>query len=250
MSDIYWFHSIDLGDEVTPGTKSLEWLDAQWDQLAIPSLEGKTVLDIGAWDGYFSFRAEREGARRVVALDHYVWSTRLVEQQTYYRQIRTTGEKYVAPHLVPEWWDPEGLPGKAGFDLAKARLGSDVEAVVADFANDDLSHLGTFDVVIFAGVLYHLENPMGALRRLASLTKEVALIDTVAVQVPHVDAAMWEFYPDTELEGDSSNWWAPNRTALEGAIKAAGFRQFVLRSPEPEGNESLIRYPLAAQVWK
>jgi tRNA (mo5U34)-methyltransferase len=213
-------------------------------------LHGKTVLDVGAWDGYLSFRAEREAAKRVVALDHYVWQTRLVQQQSYYRRALATGEKYVAPHLVPELWDPEGLPGRAGFDLAKARLGSNVEPVVADFAQDDLTDLGTFDVVIFVGVLYHLENPMGALRKVASLTKELALIKTVAKHVPRVDSAVWEFYPDAELAGDSSNWWAPNRTALEGATRAAGFRDFVLRSQVPDGNDSVTRYLLAAQAWK
>jgi len=26
--------------------------------MKVPNLEGKTVLDIGAWDGYFTFMAE------------------------------------------------------------------------------------------------------------------------------------------------------------------------------------------------
>jgi len=34
---------------------------------------GKSVLDIGAYDGFFSFEAERRGARRVVATDQYCW---------------------------------------------------------------------------------------------------------------------------------------------------------------------------------
>jgi tRNA (mo5U34)-methyltransferase len=250
VDDIYWYHSIDLGNETTAGQKSPELLASEWDELDVPPLQGKTVLDIGAWDGYFSFRAEREGARKVVALDHYVWSTRLVEQQRYYRQTLASGEKYVAPHLVPDLWDPDGLPGRAGFDLAKVRLGSDVEPVVADFANDDLSDLGTFDVVIFVGVLYHLEDPLGALRKIASLTNEVALIRTVAVHIPNVASAMWEFYPDAELEGDSSNWWAPNGSALEGASRAAGFRRYVPRTETPGGGDSITRYLLAAQAWK
>lgn len=247
---IYWYHSIEFGDETTPGQKSPELLDREWEELQVPSLYGKSVLDVGAWDGYFSFRAEREGARRVVALDHYVWATRLVDQQTYYRRTLETGENYVAPHLVPSLWDPEGLPGRAGFDVAKARLGSRVEPVVADFAHDDLSHLGTFDVVIFVGVLYHLEDPLGALRRVASLTNEVALIRTVAIQVPGVDSAMWEFYPDAELEGDSSNWWAPNATALEGATRAAGFSTYRSRTQTPRADDSVVRYLLTAQAWR
>ena len=40
------------------------------------SLAGQSVLDIGAWDGFFSFEAERRGASRVVAADHYSWHGR------------------------------------------------------------------------------------------------------------------------------------------------------------------------------
>jgi tRNA (mo5U34)-methyltransferase len=247
--EICWSHSIDLGDEITPGAKSPEVLEGEWNELGLPPLRGKTVLDIGAWDGYFSFRAEREGAARVVALDHYVWSTRIPEYYEYYERTRRTGEEYVAPHLVPRLWDPQGLPGRAGFDRAKARLKSHVEPVVLDFSNDDLSALGRFDVVIFAGVLYHLENPMAALRRLASVTREMAAIRTVAVHVPNVNSAIWEFYPGSELEGDSTNWWAPNKLALEGAIRAVGFGRVVPRSDEPRGGDSLSRYLLTAQAW-
>ena len=31
------------------------------------------MLDVAAWDGFFSFEAECPGAGRVVALDHLVW---------------------------------------------------------------------------------------------------------------------------------------------------------------------------------
>src|SRR6266436_2822961 len=45
--------------------------------LQIPQdLTGKTVLDIGAWDGYFSFEFERRGAKRVLAIDSYSWDHR------------------------------------------------------------------------------------------------------------------------------------------------------------------------------
>ena len=35
--------------------------------------------------------------------------------------------------------------------------------------------------------------------------------------------ALWRFFPVAELNGDVSNWWAPNATALLGALHAAGF---------------------------
>lgn len=70
----FWWHSIDLAGVVTPGGKSAARLAQEWAAMDVPDLTGKSVLDIGAWDGYFSFRAEQAGAREVVALDHYVWS--------------------------------------------------------------------------------------------------------------------------------------------------------------------------------
>src|SRR5205085_12035553 len=64
VSSIYWFHSIDLGDRVTPGQQPPELLTHEWDQMRLPPLAGKTVLAIGAWAGYSSFRAADARAAR------------------------------------------------------------------------------------------------------------------------------------------------------------------------------------------
>jgi len=74
VRSVVWFHSIDLGDGlVTPGVKSVTQLDQELRAFRIPDLQDKTVLDIGAWM-VFLLRGGEAGARRVVALDHYVWS--------------------------------------------------------------------------------------------------------------------------------------------------------------------------------
>ena len=67
-----WFHTIDLGGGiVTPGRdespRKLGWIGLPAD------LSGRSVLDVGAWDGFFSFECERRGAARVVALDGPAW---------------------------------------------------------------------------------------------------------------------------------------------------------------------------------
>ena len=63
VSALPWFHRIDLGNGIiTPGQD----IDGQAKIVfnKIPAdLSGKTVLDIGAWDGLFSFEAERRGQR-------------------------------------------------------------------------------------------------------------------------------------------------------------------------------------------
>jgi tRNA (mo5U34)-methyltransferase len=230
----FWWHSIDLGDGVvTPGGKSPEVLECELDVIDLPDLAGRTVLDIGGWDGYFAFEAERRGASRVAVLDHYVWSLDLPRQQAYWRECQAAGVQPEPYEQLP-FWQPDTLPGRAGFDTAREALGSRVEPIVADFAHDDLSGIGTWDVVLFLGVLYHLQEPFDALKRLRGLTRELAVIETQAIAVEgHEAAPLWQFFPGAELNADSSNWWAPNVAGLEAALTAAGFAEVTVKQGPP-----------------
>ena len=230
----FWWHSIDLGQGVvTPGKKTAAWLDRELDALSLPPLAGKTVLDIGAWDGFYSFAAERLGARRVVALDHYVWSIDRSQADAYH--ARYARAPVMAPPIEQTpCWQPDKKPGKRGFDTARAALGSRVESVYGDFMTLDPAQIGMFDVVLFLGVLYHMENPMASLRRLAEFTKGVAIIETHAIAVPAYEhRALCEFYPHGELDGDVSNWWGPNLKALEAMCLAAGFSRVEIKQGPP-----------------
>ena len=64
-----WYHSLELPNgEVIQGTQSLDRLERRLSMLPIPQdLRGKRVLDIGAWDGWFSFAMERRGAEVLAA---------------------------------------------------------------------------------------------------------------------------------------------------------------------------------------
>ncbi len=175
---IDWYHSIELpGGVVTPGVNRSSFALAN---LNLPmSLEGRSVLDIGAFDGFYSFEAAKRGARRVLATDSYVWN---------------------------------GHWTQAGFLLAREALGLD------DFVEDrnidvmDLSPeaLGeTFDVVLFLGVLYHLSDPIGALRRVASVCDGLLLLETETAlnYLPFPAARIW---PGRELNDNDTNWWSLN----------------------------------------
>jgi tRNA (mo5U34)-methyltransferase len=232
-----WFHSIDLGHGVvTPGNKSPETLAKELANMHLPDLHGRSVLDVGAWDGYFSFAAESLGADRVVSLDHYSWSLDLPAVHAYVIRCEQEGIDPEPWERVPEVWRPDTLPGRRGFDLARETLHSKVEPVVADFMTVDLDTLGTFDVTFFLGVLYHLENPFEAIRRLAAVTRELAVIETlVMIVVALGDHPLWQYFPGDEMLGDPSNWWAPNRAGLVGMCKAAGFsRVDVLDHPNDD----------------
>jgi tRNA (mo5U34)-methyltransferase len=191
VAELRWHHSIDLGHGiVTPGQQnSLRLLN----RLKIPhSLAGKTVLDVGAWDGFFSFEAERRGAVRVLATDSYCWS----------------GEH--------EW------ASKRGFDLAKRALGSRVDELRIDVLDLSPSEPGVFDIVLFFGVLYHMKHPLLALERVASVTGEMLILETVVDMLDCRRPAM-AFYAGDELARDHTNWCGPNPAAIVGMLRTVGF---------------------------
>ena len=57
-----WYHTIDLGHGVV--TKGQSVMAEMLTDVQLPDFRGRSVLDIGAWDGYYSFLAERRGASR------------------------------------------------------------------------------------------------------------------------------------------------------------------------------------------
>jgi tRNA (mo5U34)-methyltransferase len=232
----YWWHSIDLGKGVvTKGHKSAEGLQSELKAMRLPNLQGKTVLDIGAWDGFYSFEAERSGAKRVVALDHYDWALDLPNVMAYWRECNELGISFDPENEVAQL-NLRDLPGMLGYKTAHRALGSKVETVVEDFMESDPNKLGTFDVVLYLGVLYHMQNPLLSLQRLAALTKGMVVIETEAIALPgNEQRAYCEFFEGTELNGDSSNWWAPNERAVAGMCRAAGFKRVetIVGSPVP-----------------
>ncbi len=235
--EIRWFHSIDLGDgQPTPGVKSSATLEAETAHLELPAtLGGMSVLDVGTWDGYFAFEMERRGAASVTALDYYAWATDHSRWGQYHAATVAAGALPLPPDEVPEVWDPANLPGRAGFDQARAALNSRVRPVVGDFMTMDLEALGKFDIVLFLGVLYHLKDPFLALRRLRQVTRGVAVIETGAVVLPGwTDERLWMFIEGSELDSDPSNWWLPTSAGLAAMCRAAGFSSTRVTVESPE----------------
>ncbi len=182
LSTIEWFHRIDLGNGVmTPGRDDS---DRKLQQLGLPrDLSGKTVLDIGAWDGFFSFAAELRGAAKVVAAD---------------------------------------IATAKGFVLAKRILKSKVCAVEIDIMDLSPEKVGMFDWVICLGVLYHLKHPLMALERVFSVTAERLILETYVDMLDCPRPAM-AFYPEAELNRDPSNWCGPNPAMVIAMLRTVGF---------------------------
>jgi tRNA (mo5U34)-methyltransferase len=216
---LHWYHSIDLGNGVvTKGTSGQE----NGPEI-LPDLSGRSVLDIGAWDGRFSFLAEAAGASRVVALDHYAWGVDFAARGAYWSECIANGTLPDQSRDETDFWLPD-LPGRRGFEFAAAALGSSVEPVVADFQTVDLDEVGQFDVVLYLGVLYHMKEPLTCLERVRSVTKEVAVIETEAVHLAGLGhEALLQFHAGSSLRIDFGNWYVPTIEALHNLCRAAGF---------------------------
>jgi tRNA (mo5U34)-methyltransferase len=132
-----WWHEIELAPGiVTPGDDSNRMKLPILDELGLPkNLSGRRALDIGCSD-FFSFELERRGAA-VTAID-----------------------------FVPESY--------SGFATARRILGSGVTYRMENVYNLAPQEHGTFDIVLFLGVLYHLRKPLAALDAIRSVMSEGA----------------------------------------------------------------------------
>lgn len=160
-------------------------------------LTGWTVLDIGAFEGQYSFECERRGAERVVALDTDDWA---------WKNRKSQDGK---------------LLGKQNFDFARAALGSKVEDITMDVHEITPDLVGCFDLVLLLGVLYHLRHPLLALERISAVTDRLLIVET-HTNGNDLDSPAMIFYPDM-WNGDPSNWWGPNKACLIAMLKDVGF---------------------------
>jgi tRNA (mo5U34)-methyltransferase len=189
------FHSpVDFGNGiVAKGPRVQRRFARRLRLLKIPQdLTGKTVLDIGAWDGYFTFEFERRGAKRVLAVDRYAWENR----------------------------------GLECFLLARERFKSKVEYRMMDVHDLDPAEIGTFDLVFCAGVLYHLRHPLLGLERIRSVTAGTLILETASlVPAVHESTPLMTFFPG-DAEAPSFKWHHggfPTEAWLAHALQAVGF---------------------------
>jgi tRNA (mo5U34)-methyltransferase len=191
-AEIAWFHTMELPGGIR--TNGVYDPGRTLPRLNLPDrLDGLRVLDVGAWDGFYSFEMERRGAD-VLATDHYSWNG-------------------------------GGWGSKAGFDLARDALGSRVRDCRIDpleLAPDVVD--GTYDIVLVLGVLYHLRDPLRVLERVRSVTRDLLVLETEVGMLLTRRPAV-EFFPGTELNDDPTNWWAPNVRTMTGMLHVSGFRE-------------------------
>lgn len=197
-----WYHSISVGHGVvTPGFVDHR---EQLPYYSLPeSLEGKRVLDIATFDGFWAFEFERRGAAEVVAADIACWTEADV------------------PRLMLR--DPHGFElderTGGGFEIAADLLGSKVKRIETSVYDLDPEEIGTFDLVFVSDLLVHLRDPQLALERAFSVCHgEVIVADVYTPTLEGFGGAAL-----AQLTAPGETWWLMSVAALRLMMTVAGF---------------------------
>lgn len=222
----FWYHKIELPyGIVTPG-----WAPLNATAYGIPpSLHDRRVLDVGAWDGYWTFEALKRGAAQVVAIDDF---------SDYLGTL-----------------DPSQRTAWKNFDFCRDTLGyaiSRCPRIDMSVYNLSVEKHGVFDTVFFFGTLYHLRHPLLALDKLSSVCRDEIYVESAILDdySPYRggfgqgfgnNVAM-EFYPENQYGNNNSNWWVPTLACLIQMVRAAGFDEVTgWKLTENPGHLSMCR---------
>ena len=211
-----WFHNLHLpdGTQTAPAHPLGDFPARLWRmiELHLPAdLHGWRVLDIGCNAGFYSLAAARRGAL-VTGID---------VDEHFLRQARWASAQ-------------EGLEER----ITLRQL--DVYSLAEETTR--------YDLVLFMGVFYHLRHPLLGLDLAAAraerllvfqtLTTEDAAHPEVPVDLPYeqiqrLQTLGWPHmaFVEHSLAGDPTNWWVPNRNALDPLLRSSGLT--VLATPGP-----------------
>ncbi len=164
------------------------------------SLKGKTVLDLGCCQGYWSFESQKAGASSCLGFDSSPFFTQ--EAQAVATVLGMDRCSFTQAHLEEDpWWKTQPR-----------------------------------DVTLMLGVLYHLTDPVYVLRRAMRLTKETIVIDGEAAlgSEPfwHQRARVMTELTTVRSNITSTVRMVPTISALEGLLKDGGFKSIKVLDPK------------------
>jgi ubiquinone/menaquinone biosynthesis C-methylase UbiE len=185
-----------------------------------PRLAKIRCLDVGCHEGFYSVAMLREGVHEVVGVD--------VREESLERA------RFVASVL--------GL--------------NNVRFLEENCEDLSVAELGTFPLTLFLGVLYHLENPMRCLRRVARLTTELCILETQVIDEVEGEAEWgaeaWkrpyegilalidesgEYQASNRETGATPVAMCPSPRGLEFMLRQAGFSRVELIDPPADAYE-------------
>jgi tRNA (mo5U34)-methyltransferase len=115
----------------------------------------------------------------------------------------------------------------------------------------DAGQDGVFDLTLFLGILYHLDNPLEALRTVRSVTKHLCVLETQVARPGPLLSCLWGSSPglregpamavipsdEGHVEGERSVVLVPTLDALYQLLYAVGFDRLYLSVPPKSAYE-------------
>jgi hypothetical protein len=232
-----WFYEFDLPDgtrtksTLPAGVESihttrLAMMEAALDRAVGNDCSRLTAVDLACHQGWFALHLARRNFASILAVDA--------------RAEHLADTQLMADVLGVRTLEPRQL------DIEEARA----------------EQIGTHDVTLMLGLLYHLENPVRALRLARAVTRRVLVIESQVV--PHlsgfVDWGSWRFQrpmvgnfgiidetdevhaPEAAIRGICL---APSVETLEWLLRRVGFARVERIAPPHGGNEQLVGHKRA-----
>jgi len=180
----WWYHRFEIYPEIwTPGVYDAS---GTLSELKLPvDMKGMRVLEIGPADGYFTKMLSARGAS-VVAVDY------------------AAKDHY-------------------GFELMERLAEVSYDFRQCNIFDLDPKALGSFDVILCLGVLYHLPDPLHGLWKLGNISAPRLILETL-VSTKYGDECVAEFIPGISPNGDYTNFWAPTTKCCEMMLGDVGYK--------------------------
>jgi tRNA (mo5U34)-methyltransferase len=228
-----WMYPFDLGDGIVPPLLHHELPSVHETRASMMEpivrqalANGGTAIDVACSEGWFAHRLLDWGASDVLGVD--------------VRDVNVRRARLVQDH----------------YDIASEKLRFDV----ADAMELGAERTGTFDVVVMIGLIYHLENPIGALRIARGLCRGLCVVEAQVTEqhepirsgVGVTDAyeeleASWaaKFEPAQDFHPIASHGGVislvPNLAALVQAMEVVGFRDVRVVEAAPHLNRQYVQ---------
>lgn len=214
MNECYWYHYFEFHKK----TNDVVWdynLENMLDKFLLPeNMKGRTFLDIGTANGFFSFEMEKRGAE-VVSFD--LGLDDQPDQIPYsFSPDRSEANKEFMQQLHKGYW------------YAHQYFQSNAKAAYGHVRNMP-DWIGTFDVTLIGSILQHIKDPLGAIFEADRHTK-YTLIISEAYYPSKEPVIRFQANPKDE-NPQYWTWWRMSPSFLTLALETLGYKDIEICGP-------------------
>lgn len=205
-----WCHTFpDLG--ITGSNISKE--DEDFILSTIPeSLEGKSVLDLASFDGFYSYEACKRSAKYVVALDNGMGEEILNGPDNGVGSANMSYPNYKERQLAfDRQYEKYKFLGKP-IHLVPLNV-EDMDKLVPDF-----------DIIFCFGLYYHVTDIYGLFEKCYKKCKDYCLVEGPYLGNDYSDPSLVYVSESTEIHNDPTTFWVPTIKSLFNILLRVGFK--------------------------